>query len=376
MKHIGTMKTTNKYLLALCCFLSITFSACEAKNSSSTPSPYPVYDSGAWADPLHDPEIYWIDNNRVLFKAVKDNDKKNISRGPFNLSIWEIGKGVKVYTPYVKGVHACLRDGVFNYKVTDEPNKWHEQDKLHIYYGKFGEEKLVTPKKMSYLDLINCRVEDNPEIAEKTKAGRAIIKLLDRHGYLDIGPITGPESFENNPITLYRPDGTSVKLAARRFELHILGYSPFKDAYFFDGGLEKSQGSDFARNWPPGTLRALGWLHPDGRIEPFIIPAEPWPDKKVPNIVPKPLRNGFLVIMGKSKGPYDAGEHGGYYLHNNKFTKVIGGYLKSLTVSPDGCRVAFVHYPYFESTLGDDPSPIRLKAVDLCQKNEEKTHGQ
>lgn len=362
------MKTKNKSLSIICSFLLVNFAACEAKEPIT--SPYPVYDSGAWANwHAGSAQIYWIDNDRVIFKTVKDNDKRNISRGPFNLSVWEIGKEVKAYTPYTKKVSICLRDGIFRYVVEDE------QKNLKVFHGKFGEEKQVTPQKRTYFDFLNCRVEDNPEIAEKTKAGRAITKLLDRHGYLDIGPISGRS--ESAPTILYRPGHLQgITLPVR---IGYVDYFSFKDAYFFRGLFKPDSPSEIKSFWPAGTTDIMGWLHPDGRIESVVLSKEAWPDKKIPsfgsgNIVP--LRDRFLVLFGLAKGPYDAGTLGGYLLRNNKLTKVVGGYISSLTVSPNGCKVAFVHYPYLEATLGDDPAPIRLKAVDLCPSKEEKSHGQ
>lgn len=371
------MRTINKFILGLCCLLSLTFAACEAKDSSSTPSPYPVYDSGAWADPLFDPEIYWIDNNRVIFKGVKDNNKRNISIGPFNLSVWEIGKGVKPYTEYYQSVTVCVRDGMIHRTQKDASGT------VQRFYGKFGEEKpFEFPKtKGAFFDEMNCHPNENPEILTKRAAGRAIRPLLDRHGYLDIGPNMGPESRENNPITLYRPDGTSVKLASRRFELvYLIGYFPFKGAYLFQGALEKGRTSDVASYWPSGTQQIFTWLYPEGHIEPMILSPESWPDKRVPNFgfigALMPVKYGFVLPHGKAKGPKDAGNAGPHLLRNSKLIKLLSGYYKSPAVSPDGCKVAFVYFPYSDATITADPAPIRLKAVDLCQKNEEKAHGQ
>jgi hypothetical protein len=46
---------------------------------------------------------------------------------------------------------------------------------------------------------------------------------------------------------------------------------------------------------------------------------------------------------------------------------LIAGLLHSIAISPDGCRVAFVHDPYDGASLKDRRDRITVKAVDLCQ---------
>jgi hypothetical protein len=373
------MKNKNKSFLGFFCFLTLSLTACEAKEPAAS-SPYPVYDSEAWADPFGSADLYWLDNNRVIFRSVQDNDKRRITSGPFNLSIWEIGKGVSIYAKNVATVQGLLgrfcynSDGMIFYPLAEKDAQGNDQYK----YGEFGKEKLFTRPKdaKTILEQMNCRVLDVDTMMKERK-GRAIIPLLDRHGYLDRGAVHGKESLKKVPTILYRP-GHPEGLALPVIIAYV-NYYAFQDAYLFRGGFSPDAPMEFRSLWPPGTQpgEVRGWLHPDGRIEPLIIPAE-WPDKKVPpGYYPiPPLREGYLIVHGEAKGPRDPGPHGGYYLRGNKLVKVIGGYLKSLTISPDGCKVAFVHYPYSDATIVHDPAPIRLKAVDLCPNKEEKPHAQ
>lgn len=367
------MRITNKTTAGLFCFLLVTVTACEAKEPAAS-SPYPVHDSGTWADPFGSADLYWLDNHRVIFRSVQDNDKRRVTSGPFNLSIWEIGKGVSIYTKNVTTVQGLLGrfcyngDGMIFYPLAEKDAQGNEQYK----YGEFGKEKLFTRPKnaKTILEAMNCRVLDVDTMMKERK-GRRIRPLLERHGYLDTGANRGPESNENIPIMFFKPDGSSVKLAARQFELNsLIGYFPFKEAYLFMGSLESGRPTDIANLWPPGTRQIFTWLHPDGRIEPLIIPAEPWPDKKVPNFgfigALMPVKNGYVFPFGKAKGPKDAGNTGPHLLRNGKIVKILGGYYSSPAVSPDGCQVAFVHFPYSDATIARDPAPIRLKAVNLC----------
>lgn len=163
-------------------------SACDAKEPSNPTtsvalSPYPVLDSGVWADWYDTPQsIIWIDNNRVLFKTVKDNDKGRVSSGPFNLSIWDTTTNIVMpYTEYASSLAVCYREGYIYYALSDE--KFYVQQKHWRHFsGEFGNEKPYTPPagkdilpgKLSYYDSINCRISDNQEIVSKIKEKRGI----------------------------------------------------------------------------------------------------------------------------------------------------------------------------------------------------------
>lgn len=315
------------------------------------PSPYPIYDSGTWADPISNPHIYWIDNDRVLFRTVKGNDKTRISSGPFNLSIWEIGKGVKAYTGYHASVTACIREGMIHRTQKDS------QGKVQRFYGKFGEEKeFEFPKtKGAFFDDMNCRVNDNAEIVSKRQSGRRIRSLLDRHGYLDLGPSNKPAWTSKEPRKLFRPgDKQGVEISIPPLNIHPIRYFEFKDAYLI---YDHNAGNRF---W---------WLYPDGRVE------------EVTTLfgVGYPTRRGFVGGGGKPKSDYDPGTVGLYFWSGKERIKLISGYANisgytnNMAISPNGCKIAFVHYPYFDATKITDPAPITLKAINLCV--EENNHG-
>lgn len=348
------MKTKNKALAVFSYFLLVALSICDAKESSDPPtsaarSPYPVMDSGVWAD-WHGiaSDIYWLDNNRILFKTVKDNDKRRVSSGPFNLSVWELGKGVKPHTPYANGVHVCVRDGMVRYTLVDERGAYHS------FYGKFGKEKAIPLIKRTYSDGLNCPIKSDPEIVAKLAQGRNIYPLLERHGYLDVGPIHEKPGVKE-PAVFYpfgQAKGIELPIRGRDINIVRLRYYPFKDAYlvygFHSGGDKKGE-----RVW---------WLYPNGRTEEEITPARPYPTRK-----------GIVTMWGKGRSAKDPGSVGLYLWSGENPVKLIAGFAEDITVSPDGCKLAFAHYPYLDATLIKDSAPITLKVIDLCV--EEKTHG-
>src|SRR3989344_9305208 len=379
------MKTKNKSLLGLCCYLLLNCVACEAKEQTG-PSSYPVYDSGAWADGTGIPDIFWLDNNRVLFRGSEESEKRKQPQGRFNLSIWDIGKSVGAYSKGVDRIQGtlgrlCYREEIVFYPLLEKDAKGNGQYK----YGKLGQEKtFIRPKSAkTILDTMNCRLHD-VEALMKERKGHAIRQLLDRHGYLDLGPLGGDK---NNFVNFHRADGKVIELPLRKGNLWApeqLDYVAFKDAYFistyyYDDTHRRSSGNV----WPKTVTRNVWWFYPDGRVEAVKFPDGPWVKETKPgsgyvtyNTKLYSTRDGYFLSAGEVKNTKDPGTAGAYFLRDGKLTKLIGGNFRDPTVSPDGCMVAFVHYPYADATIADDPAPITLKAVDLCPNKEEKRHGQ
>ncbi len=86
------------------------------------------------------------------------------------------------------------------------------------------------------------------------------------------------------------------------------------------------------------------------------------------------MRNSFFVYHSGSKldPGKDPGDAGGYLLtEGNMIQKLISGYLKGEIVSPNGCKIAFTHYPYLDATLVADPARITLKMINFCTEENE-----
>ncbi len=342
-------------------FVVLAFTAVGACGQPEKKSPYPILDSGMLAS-MHDPSayIFWIDNHRILFRAVKNNDKRLANIGPYNLSVWEIGKGTRPYTPYALNVSACLRDGIFRYKLKDEYKN------IQLFHGRFGEEIHVPlPPKMSYYDDMNCRLEDDPEVAEKHRSGRAILKLLTRHGFLDIGPARGKGSSENRQVELHiKGKKLAITLPIRRFDILVIEYYEFKDAYFI------SHLGAYSRTGKPATAR---WLYPDGRVEEVLIPVGPWATSVSTSAYP--TRHGIFVVSHDYKTMQNSGLAGGYFIQGEKAVKVIDGSIRGVAVSPDGCKISFSHARTLmhDVVTNNDPTRRTLKMINFCIFKDQKT---
>lgn len=323
--------------------------------TSAAPSPYPILDSGVWADWHGIPQtIYWLDNNRVLFKTVKDNEKKRVTTGPFNLSIWDTTTNkVTPYTDYVNSLTVCYREGFVYYALADDPfYVQHQQKNWRHFAGEFGKEKPFVPpsvKNVRYNDM-DCRYHTVPVAAEKLEGPKRhdLRFLLHRHGYLDFGLRSVNH---NRKPTLYYRKGKNEPISLPNLSRQYFDYYEFKGAYFVR---------------PIGRVNAVWWLYPDGKLEEITFPDVPYKPSGN-NLYSN--RKGFFVSFYDGHPPNFKvpGNTGGYLIsENGKQIKVISGYLNGEVVSPDGCKITFTYYPYLDATLVADPAPITLKMINFC----------
>lgn len=357
------MTITSKATAGLFCFLFASQTASAAKDSidptlSTTPSPYPVIDSGVWADAVHSPTIFWLDNNRVIFKGTAATQKADAYKKT-ELRIWDIAKNkITSYAATTKGI-ACYIDGTIFY--------WIQGDRVgkdRYRYGKLEQEKemVLADNKKTHIDTMNCRIYDVDTLVKERK-GRAVRALLDRHGYLDLGPLRGIESMNNTPITYYHQGNSrGIALPIRRKSAEIVRYYSFKDAYF----IHRIVGGAWA-----DKAEATWWLSPKGEVTEVDIPHGPWIHGG--HVGFYPTRKGiFIVYHGGNKSNKDPGFSGGYLIQDSAAPKLIDGHIQDPAVSPNGCKIAFAHYPYLDASRIDDPGRITLKMIDLCM--EEKNH--
>jgi len=135
-----------------------------------------------------------------------------------------------------------------------------------------------------------------------------LIKPLDRHGYLDLGPALGEGSTNRTQTKLYQPGREeSVELPSVIAGIYFAEYYEFKDAYFSSSLYIDKPGT----GW---------WLHPDGKVEEIIIPAGSW---QLGINQTYPTNEGLFMVSSLHKTGRDPGMAGGYVLRGQKFVKII-----------------------------------------------------
>jgi hypothetical protein len=136
-----------------------------------------------------------------------------------------------------------------------------------------------------------------------------------------------------------------------------VNYLPFADKYLVSGI------SNSTSNLPPAW-----YLKPNGDVERIVVPIGPWNSAKYFGVRP-----GLFLVSGNAKGIDDPGYAGGYLVAGGSINKVASGNLRQLSVSPDGCRLAFI----FSRSQKDQAAGYRawkdgspgntVHMLDLCE---------
>ena len=123
-----------------------------------------------------------------------------------SLAIWDTRGRARIYRANVN--QYCYRDGVILYhKMLEAGNRRHIRGTW--FAGRPGEEKAIRKDTESdsarIYDRINCKIATAKQLTESAKTtNRTSIPLLEKHGFLDLGPGVGDESFQNTLVRFIR----------------------------------------------------------------------------------------------------------------------------------------------------------------------------
>ncbi len=348
----------NLMLLVVLFFIAIgpQLAACGESN-------YPIKDSKF---PAAEAKLGWIDNERIMFHGYDVGTMTQPDSGEGHptaaegLFIWDLAKGmVTKYWDIDGPVPLCMFRGqvFFSKKLKEKENTW------LVVSGPIGKEEQKEVSAAVSVNGHSCRVSDHRPSWMKADKHRRL-PLLEEHGYLDFGvPIWVDPSGKATPIVFYRPDSkksVELPLTGRQVQVHTT-YFEFADAYLLKG---EQRTPDAVPLWllrTDGTVTQL--LKPKGREwERIGWTGFVW------------TRRGVFLISRTADGYAAAGKSGGYLLREGNPERLIVGLLDNVAISPDGCRVAFVHV--LNSQAGADsaealragkPGSRTLKTIDLCK---------
>lgn len=321
-------------VLASVLSVGVAISPCRAANS--------VVDSGAWVLSQGLGSIYWMDDREVIFVGRYPVDHSSVERGKSALLQWRIGERPRVLRQNVDSL--CYRPGQITYAVHDVSGGGRT-----YFTGPLGHER---PAEMFSIDTLNCDIYKSGANAD----GRVFRRLLPGHGRLYLGAAKGTESLENTPVVhIADGSGKETRLPFGRKQLSTTRYYEFKKAYFVHTSYFDPT-KKYARSWPQNTRATSYWLSPDGRYEAVEYPSD--------IVTPEPTKLGLAYRVLTRNGSKD-----GIYLYkpDGRRDTVVRGYVTEMTISPDGCRVAFVHAPDAKSDTAGPNSRRTLKVTDLCQ---------
>lgn len=343
-------------LLTLLACISPQLAACED-------SRYPILDS---TFPAAEAKLGWIDNERVIFhgyevgKVGQPSPDDGQPMAETGLFIWHITKNtVTKYWDIDGPVPLCVFHDQVSFLL-----RLKNEDKIRLrVVGKLGSEVQIRTVRDDWVNSFSCRYQEKkPKWFDET---RVRVGLREEHGYLDFGPRANLDRSGNARLILYRPNetgGTVLPLDPNRV-LNLIEFSEFENAYVIKGIANTTDAV------PVWLLRA------DGTVTNIFEPSGKTWERFGWNTYH--LTKKGLFLAGGSGDYASVGTRGGYLLRSGGETplRLIAGNVRNEAVSPDGCKVAFVHVLHGQAGADSvralregKPGSRTLKMIDLCKR--------
>lgn len=350
------------------------------------PIPYTMYESEVNSGDFRSPaEVYWVDDDTLLFEGYA---QPNISRGEdptlrYRLFLWRLGKEAEVLMRFPERAYQyedfpadypypsntfwdgryCAADG--NLKIGNG-NRTSEDGKKYWYYL-YGPPGALEVNKTVHGIYAHLHATGS-EYRQFTCSGIAIPEmqyrhwraLRDEHGYIDFGPTNQTNSIKQaNFKGVYYPFGEGrITTSIPSGNANDVYYLPWRNAYFFEaiGGRAPSKTPKNLK----GTRCHVYWIMElDGSAVGDCFPIGKWDQADV-----YPAMTKLGLVFGAVK----SGADGLYLKQGSKAIHLLKGRIENVTVSPNGCRVAFNYVQRWQHTRkGSDIRSRRIRVVDLCQ---------
>lgn len=352
--------STNKYLmviplLAVCFYLT----GCSVGEQQIQDAPYKMVDTDIWTA-SNMPGPFWLDNHRIIFATTE-----TLTPSPHTQwVIWDT-QTRQLQRTQLTNVQ-CVREGNILYWEKDP-----ETGKIKYYRGlldkleehpapqsnmridtsydcdwvsekSYGRPGLYTEGKFKLLG------EDYIEILEPRTAWAKYEKKIKRQR-----GVQDTNDSKSKGKAIYRT-GTSTKTEVPT--LFWWKYSEFINAYIFSGYYDPSD---------PET-RSFWILQRNGDLKEIPYPKMMLVGR---NYV-FPVKEGYVVHYNGGPLTEKANTRGLYLINEqNQVQRLAIGPLDGTAISPDGCKVAFIH----TRSVKENHSPIKsyrtIKYINFCQES-------
>lgn len=352
-RHLRLVTHGSVLLLLVGALVSVRLTAAIAPS-------YPIKDSRF---PAGEAKLGWIDDKRVIFHG------------------YEVGK---VGQPSPDDGHLLKETGLFIWDThNDTVTKYWDIDgptSLCVYHetiafgqrikgeydvririvGKIGHERTILSTGADWVNPISCAY--SKEKPTEVTGQHILRHLLEQHGYLDFGPWKSAVRSDAARILFYRPNvNEPVVLPLNpNHVLNLFEYVEFENAYLFESQRQTTYAGPLWLFRPDGTVKKI--FEPTGR---------PWERMGWGHY--RLTKKGIFLVGGS--GAYDQiGTTGGYLLSTGDPIRLIAGQVKNVSVSPNGCKLAFVHVLHSLASAESAkalrqgrPGARTLKMIDLCK---------
>jgi hypothetical protein len=338
--------------LRLLLFLTAGLSVSVSNGAALQRFKFPIIDSGFPAVD-RDQRPFWLENDRVLFYGIdvakarpilekwSDIEANRLGIGPegffSGFYVWNLRTGT--IEPYQTGIaRLCIEDGIVSFIRLRKA----EDEVATVWRGPLGRETKLPVSAGEVLT--QGPLFEYPCIWEE-RLGRASVRpLREGFGTLVYG-IATPED-RNSPVMFVPASGAkAVSLPIKRSEFNpgFVRYIPWEGRYLIQESVRAS--STQARAW---------YLEKDGKT-----PFPRIPTSGLTNVNYFPIKRGVLVTaLPALKDRRGYGTATTYLLKGDGLEEV-GPVIGLPSVSPDGCRGAFV------SAAGAEPNHGAPRDVQL-----------
>lgn len=355
--------------------LVLIFASTELGACTETTSSYFMQDTALHAERGID--FVWLDNHRLRFYGYREASRatSDVHTTPRNIGsgfyIWDTKANKIVNDPSLEGAHRLCVQGDY---VTFLRKSATVENGSQLVIRDKGQETVTQLVNMQWFNRFSCRYYT--EKPEWIIPNHKILALRDGDGFIDWFPTEGPDSFRNKPLK-FRPnmeaDWIKLPMGTREVWHTLVRYAPFKNSYLIypmsyidpETGKEEPVGL-----WPKGKPVPMWWLEKDGTVTSETVPYMPFMRGGSRGYLP--TKAGIFIYTHKTNDLGQPGDAGGYLSQAGGVRKIITGLLESVSISPDGCQLAFIHDPYDTVYAIDRLNRINVKVLNLC---DEGTHA-
>jgi len=341
-----------------------------------------VWDSGLYRTRVVAAGIYWLDNDTILVsanKGPKPRTSEEMRAAEDWLYLWRLGEKPKPFgaDPRMAARSYCAARGEVTYhQETVDPKTgavlWTR------WVGAPGQEGETRPVKglpvggannPLTIETTDCEIYSDPAMA-----GKDYVTDSEHRFYIAFGEnqdLAAVNVVPGVPVTLTRADRSG------RVELPISNalagsgsthFHTFDGVfYLWNGNLGVSPINHFAI-WRETNCWPIWRVDPQAaKTERLCIPFGSWSGAMhgggATALQLAPTKAGLFFASNPVRAQED---HGFYRLDNGIVSQILPGYVWSPTISPNGCRIAFIYVPNQEAYRPTSPVSSSIVTIDVC----------
>jgi hypothetical protein len=345
--------------------IAVTLAASSHACAQATPErpTFPVTDSQFPAQEGRS-GTFWLDNDRVLFTGVDLAATVATNRITIATYIWDSKS--RTVSKYREGhiLQPCM-DGdeiaFFTFTFGATPIR-----RVHVRGRPGAEVETIVPNGTQLNDF-DCTLIDGERGPMRLgeKKNRRVIQAHRDDGYFDLGPFDRfflRKNSEDFQYRLIKPSGDSVLIELDPTVVATpVAYHPPSKQYIF-----------VELQWEHGLNRA--WLvSKSGRVEQMKLPSDGW-ERPVHIFLTK--RGIALHVTSTTTTKFATPGNAGLWLvRDGKLTRLQRGHITDVSVSPDGCKLAFIYAASIDAQSSGRGAwrageiANTLQRMDLCRES-------